>query len=183
MPWSIENTACSFPPRPLGANPVRMALRWNLSRQSWRRSAAIPIRLCTHRAAVLLRLRRRHRQRCRAPRAPGNDGPSWLIFMGHVKDSLWSVDLFRCESILLRGHWVMLVMDVFTRRLVGFGVEPADIDGVSVCRMFNHATAGQPNPQRLRTDHDPLFFTVGSQTCACSKSRWLSLCPGLALLH
>jgi putative transposase len=88
---------------------------------------------------------------------PGNDGPSWLIFMGHVKDSLWSVDLFRCESILLRSHWVMLVMDVFTRRLVGFGVEPADIDGVSVCRMFNHATAGQPNPQRLSTDHDPLF--------------------------
>jgi hypothetical protein len=27
---------------------------------------------------------------------------------GHVKDSLWSVDLFRCESILLRSHWVMV---------------------------------------------------------------------------
>jgi putative transposase len=42
-----------------------------------------------------------------------------------MKDSLWSVDLFRCESILLRSHWVM-VMDVFTRRIVGFGVERAD---------------------------------------------------------
>jgi hypothetical protein len=34
------------------------------------------------------------------------------------------MDLFRCESILLRSHWVMLVMDVFTRRLIGFGVAP-----------------------------------------------------------
>jgi hypothetical protein len=36
----------------------------------------------------------------------GTNGPSWLSFIGHVKDSLWSVDLFRCESILLRSHWV-----------------------------------------------------------------------------
>src|SRR5260370_36298209 len=36
----------------------------------------------------------------------GTDGPSWLSFIGHMKDSLWSVDLFRCESILLRSHCV-----------------------------------------------------------------------------
>ena len=54
----------------------------------------------------------------------GGNGPSWLTFIGQLKDSLWSIDLFRCESILLRSHWVMLVMDVFTRRLIGFGVEP-----------------------------------------------------------
>ena len=87
----------------------------------------------------------------------GSDGPSWLTFIGHVKDSLWSVDMFRCESILLRSHWVMLVMDVFTRRIIGFGVAPAYIDGASVCRMFNDATAGQPRPKHLSTDHDPLF--------------------------
>ena len=51
----------------------------------------------------------------------------------------------------------MIVMDVFTRRIIGFGVEPAYIDGVSVCRMFNHAIAGQPPPKHLSTDHDPLF--------------------------
>ena len=34
------------------------------------------------------------------------NGPSWLTFIGHAKDSLWSVDLFRVESILLRSHWV-----------------------------------------------------------------------------
>ena len=51
----------------------------------------------------------------------------------------------------------MLVMDVFTRRIIGFGIAPACIDGVSVCRMFNCATAGQPKPKYLSTDHDPLF--------------------------
>jgi putative transposase len=91
------------------------------------------------------------------PSDSGTNGPSWLTFIGHVKDSLWSVDLFRCESILLRSHWIMIVMDVFTRRIIGFGVEPAYIDGVSVCRMFNHAIAGQPPPKHLSTDHDPLF--------------------------
>jgi transposase InsO family protein len=48
-------------------------------------------------------------------------------------------------------------MDVFTRRIIGFGVEPAYIDGVSVCRMFNHAVAGHLLPKRLSTDHDPHF--------------------------
>ena len=87
----------------------------------------------------------------------GSDGPSWLTFIGHVKDSLWSVDMLRCESILLRSHWVMPVMDVFTRRIIGSGVAPAYIEGASVCRMFNDATAGQPRPKHLSTDHDSLF--------------------------
>ena len=91
------------------------------------------------------------------PGDSGTNGPSWLTFIGQLKDSLWSIDLFRCESILLRSHWVMVVMDVFTRRIIGFGVERAYVDGVSVCRMFNHATAGQPLPKHLSTDHDPLF--------------------------
>jgi transposase InsO family protein len=91
------------------------------------------------------------------PGDSGTDGPSWLTFIGHMKDSLWCVDLFRCESILLHSHWVLLVMDVWTRRLVGFDVERGNIDGVSVCRMFNHAIAGQAPPKRVSTDHDPLF--------------------------
>ena len=40
---------------------------------------------------------------------PSNRGPSWLSTIGHAKDSLWSIDLFRCESILLKSHWVMVV--------------------------------------------------------------------------
>ncbi len=33
--------------------------------------------------------------------APGGAGPSWLSVIGQAQDSLWSVDLFRCQSILL----------------------------------------------------------------------------------
>src|ERR1700730_1710530 len=39
----------------------------------------------------------------------------------------------------------------------GFGVERANVDWVSVCRMFNRAIAGQRLPKRVSTDHDPLF--------------------------
>jgi hypothetical protein len=85
----------------------------------------------------------------------GSDGRSWLSFIGHMKDSLWSVDLFRCESIFLRSHWVMVVMDVFTRRIIGFGVERADPCGASICRMFSWT--GKFLPHHLSSDHDPLF--------------------------
>ena len=34
---------------------------------------------------------------------PIGDGPSWLTFIGHTADSLWSLDLFHCESVLLQS--------------------------------------------------------------------------------
>ena len=71
--------------------------------------------------------------------APGGTGPSWLSFIGHTTDSLWSVDLFRCESIVLRSYWVLVVMDQFTRRLVGVGVHRGAVNGADLCRMFNAA--------------------------------------------
>jgi transposase InsO family protein len=87
----------------------------------------------------------------------GDKGPSWLTFLGHSKDSLWSADLFRCESLTLTTHWVLVVMDQFTRRIIGFGVHAGIVDGPAVCRMFNTAVAGQGPPSHLSTDHDPLF--------------------------
>ena len=51
----------------------------------------------------------------------------------------------------------MVVMDIFTRRIIGFGVERADLCGTSVCRMFNQIVARQSLPQHLSSDHDPLF--------------------------
>jgi len=89
--------------------------------------------------------------------APGGPGPSWLSVIGQARDSLWSVDLFRCESLLLQSYWVMVVMDIFTRRIIGFGVAAADLDGPSVCRMFNRAIVRQRMPKYLSSDHDPLF--------------------------
>ncbi|MFT4564536.1 MAG: putative transposase [Gammaproteobacteria bacterium] len=88
---------------------------------------------------------------------PNGGGPSWLTFLGHSKNSLWSIDLFRCESILLKSHWVLVVMDQFTRRIIGFGVHAGDVDGIAICRMFNSAISNQGVPHYLSSDNDPLF--------------------------
>jgi hypothetical protein len=89
--------------------------------------------------------------------ASDSGGPSWLPFFGHMRDSLWSCDLFRCESATLRTHWVLVVMDQFTRRIVGFGVQSGIVDGPALCRMFNRAIRGQTRPKYLSTDSDPLY--------------------------
>lgn len=88
---------------------------------------------------------------------PANRGPSWLTTIGHAKDSLWSIDLFRCESILLKSHWVLVVMDQYTRRIIGFGVHAGNVDGPALCHMFNDATSRQGWPERISSDNDPLF--------------------------
>ena len=87
----------------------------------------------------------------------GSGGPSWLSFIAHTKDSLWSLDLFRCESAVFRTYWVLLVMDQFTRRIVGFAVHRGVVDGVALCRMFNRIIHTQPLPKYLSSDHDPRY--------------------------
>jgi transposase InsO family protein len=90
---------------------------------------------------------------------PDSCGPSWLTFLGQMKDSLWSLDLFRCESATLRTHWILVVMDQYSRRIIGFGVHAGAVDGTSLCRMFNHVIGGQrAMPNYLSSDHDPLFL-------------------------
>jgi len=88
---------------------------------------------------------------------PGSGGPSWLTFLGHSKDSLWSVDLFRCESLILNTLWVMVVMDQCTRRIIGFAVHKGTLDGAAVCRMLGRIISGTPPPTYLSSDNDPLF--------------------------
>ena len=89
--------------------------------------------------------------------APAAAGPSWLTVLGHAKDRLWSLNLFRCESAVLRTHWVLVVMDHWTRRIVGFGVHRGGVDRVGLCRMLNRATRCQRMPTYLSSDHDPLY--------------------------
>src|SRR5256884_1582451 len=68
------------------------------------------------------------------------------------------MDLFRCESATLRSHWVLVVMDQFTRRIIGFGVHAGTVDGAALCRMFNRAIRGQRwMPKYLSSDNDPLY--------------------------
>jgi transposase InsO family protein len=89
---------------------------------------------------------------------PSARGPSWLTFLGHAKESLWSLDFFRCESLTLRTHWVMVVMDQCTRRIVGFAIHAGVLDGPTVCRMFGTVVSqARAVPNSLSSDHDPLF--------------------------
>ena len=69
------------------------------------------------------------------------------------------MDLFRCESATLRTHWVLVVMDQYTRRIIGFGVHAGTVDAAaSLCRMFNRAIRGQRlMPRYLSSDNDPLY--------------------------
>ncbi len=86
------------------------------------------------------------------------EGPSWLTFIGHMKDSLWTVDLFKCESIFLKSHWVMVVLDQYNRKIIGFSVHAWDYcDGAVYCRLFNEIIFGKELPKYLSSDNDPLF--------------------------
>src|SRR5262250_1163261 len=91
------------------------------------------------------------------PSPDAGGGPSWLTFLGHMKDSLWSIDLFRCESLALRTYWVLILMDQYTRRIIGFGIDDGIVDGTALCRMFNRAIRRQAVPKYLSSDHDPLY--------------------------
>jgi len=51
----------------------------------------------------------------------------------------------------------MVVMDQYTRRIIGFAVHVGNVDGPALCRMFNVATSGQGWPKYLSSDNDPLF--------------------------
>ncbi|MCZ6489815.1 MAG: integrase core domain-containing protein, partial [Acidobacteria bacterium] len=52
----------------------------------------------------------------------------------------------------------VLVMDPYTRRIMGFGVHAGTVDGVALCRMFNRAIRWQRwMPNYLSSDHDPLY--------------------------
>ena len=51
----------------------------------------------------------------------------------------------------------MVVMDQFSRKIVGFSVHRGAVDGAAICFMFNKIAAGKSWPKYLSTDNDPLF--------------------------
>ena len=63
----------------------------------------------------------------------------------------------RCESATMRTNRVLVVMDQYTRRIIGFGVHAGTVDGVALCRMFSCAIRGQRwMPNFLSSDNDPV---------------------------
>jgi putative transposase len=64
---------------------------------------------------------------------PAPDSPAVLAHRprSHEGQSVES-RLFRCESAVLRTHWVLVVTDQCTRRIVGFGVHRGHVDSVGL---------------------------------------------------
>jgi hypothetical protein len=49
------------------------------------------------------------------------------------------------------------MMDQFTPRIIGFGVQAGDVDGIALCFLFNQAISRRDLPKYLSSDNDPLF--------------------------
>ena len=59
---------------------------------------------------------------------------------------------------MLRTHWVLAVMDHYSRRIVGFGIHAGVVNGEALCRMFKQSIQDViALPTYLSSDHDPLF--------------------------
>lgn len=90
---------------------------------------------------------------------PEKTGPSWLTLLSQTKDSLWSIDLFRVESIHLKTYWVLAVIDVYSRKILGYSVHGGNsVKGHNLCFMFNQIL-GEASviPNRISRDRDPLY--------------------------
>ena len=75
-------------------------------------------------------------------------GPSWLTFLGRTKDSLWSCDLFRCESATLRTYWVLVVIgtvDVNTSTDLYSGRQPISRRSYSIFNITITAIERMPD--------------------------------------
>ena len=80
-----------------------------------------------------------------------DNGPSWLTFIGQLKESLWSLDLLRAESIHLKSHWIRVIMDQFSRKIIGFAVYPGILDGTAMCCLFNQIISRHSLPKYVST--------------------------------
>src|SRR5262249_24981797 len=59
--------------------------------------------------------------------------------------------------IVLQTYWVLVVMDQYTRQIIGFGIQRGVVDGLALCRMFKQAIRGAGLPKCPSSDHDPLY--------------------------
>jgi hypothetical protein len=79
----------------------------------------------------------------------------------------------------------MVVMDVFSRRIIGFGVAAANLDGIRVCRMFDRAIAKQtrpsPAPPSALSTTIPLICDNYGTNKHPAVKRWLAAHPRFRL--
>ena len=74
-----------------------------------------------------------------------------------VEPRLLSMRIGCLANVLGTSFWVLIVMDQYTRRIIGFGIQAGVVDGLALCRMFKQAIRGASLPKYLSSDHDPLY--------------------------
>ena len=62
----------------------------------------------------------------------------------------------RRHALRLR-RLVLVVMDQYRRRIIGFGIQRRVVEGLALCRMFKQAVRGAGLPKCVSSDHDPLY--------------------------
>jgi hypothetical protein len=85
----------------------------------------------------------------------------WWTIVAHV---YWrhAGQLVECRSPSLRihqlrMHWILVLMDQYTRRTIGFRIQAEIVDRMTLCRMFEQAIRGTGSPKYLSSDQDPLY--------------------------
>jgi hypothetical protein len=117
---------------------------------------------------------------------PDAAGPSWLTVLGQAKDSLWSVDLFRCESLSLRAHWVVPIRKSIwsristsqddlraVRAVIRYARQHTDVVGPVVAALFK---GGEGRGSRDGRDFDWAFDgrrVVAAAGQCLAGARWL----------
>ena len=70
---------------------------------------------------------------------------------------MWRLS-FRLSDSASGLNWVLIVMDHYSRRIIGFGIHAGVVNGEALCRMFKQAIRGATTfPSYLSSDHDPLY--------------------------
>jgi len=81
---------------------------------------------------------------------PYDGGLSWLTFLRHTRDSLWSIVLFRRASILPKYHSILLEIDQFIRRIIDCGISGYHFDQMVVFSLYDAAIPVVDAPKSLR---------------------------------
>ena len=87
---------------------------------------------------------------------PYDSGPSWLTFLRHTRDSLFSIALFRRKSILKISS-TLLAISQYTRRLIGYGISGRIFDQTVIFSLFDEVIPMFDASSSLKSIHDQCF--------------------------
>ncbi len=91
---------------------------------------------------------------------PGSNdgGPSWRTFIGHLTDSLRSMNRFRCEWRAFNKHRVLGVLNSFIRQIMGYDIHCGPVDGIARYPLLGNAAPIMEAQKPLNSNNDPTLL-------------------------